>query len=128
MMLGLANKCVDRAERSKRQDRLLEAAFDIFPLLDPLLSYTVKSLLEKVMFAFQSVCAYMRMCIYYFLMQAECLHFKAYVHICTMMWWVVFKEQRGLTNSKVTYVTLLLSLTRILYLILYFTYNYRGWN
>ena len=69
-MLGLTNKCVDRAEHSKRQDWSLEASFDIFPLLDPLLSYTVKTLLDKSNVLRDSV-----------LMQAECLHFEAYVHV-----------------------------------------------
>jgi predicted component of type VI protein secretion system len=44
-------------------------------------------------------------------MQVECLHFEAYVHVCTIMWRVVFKELRGLTNSKVTVPTLTLTLT-----------------
>jgi hypothetical protein len=100
-MLGLTNKCVDRAEHSKRQDWSLEASFDIFPLLDPLLSYTVKTLLDKSNVLRDSV-----------LMQAECLHFEAYVHVCTIMWRVVFKELRGLTNSKVTYLPYLLFVTR----------------
>ncbi len=81
---------MDRAEHSKRQDWSLEAAYDIFPLLDPLLSYTVATLLDKSNVLRDSV-----------LMQAECLHFEAYVHVCTIMWRVVFKELRGLTNSKV---------------------------
>lgn len=81
---------MDRAEHSKRQDWSLEAAYDIFPLLDPLLSYTVKTLLDKSNVLRDSV-----------LMQAECLHFEAYLHVCTIMWRVVFKELRGLTNSKV---------------------------
>jgi hypothetical protein len=33
-------------------------------------------------------------------MQAECTHFEAYVHVNAVMWRVVFKELRGLTNSK----------------------------
>jgi hypothetical protein len=69
-MLGLTNTCVDRAEHSKRQDWSLEAAYDIFPLLDPLLAYTVKTLLDKSNILRDSV-----------LMQAECLHFEAYVHV-----------------------------------------------
>ena len=81
---------MDRAEHSKRQDWSLEAAYDIFPLLDPLLAYTVKTLLDKSNILRDSV-----------LMQAECLHFEAYVHVCTIMWRVVFKELRVLTNSKV---------------------------
>ncbi len=84
---------MDRAEHSKRQDWSLEAAYDIFPLLDPLLAYTVKTLLDKSNILRDSV-----------LMHAECLHFEAYVHVCTIMWRVVFKELRGLTNSKVNFV------------------------
>jgi hypothetical protein len=80
---------VDRAEHSKRQDWSLEAAYDIFPLLEPLLKYTVRLLLLESNILRDSV-----------LMQAECLHFEAYVHVCTIMWRVVFKELRGLTNSK----------------------------
>jgi hypothetical protein len=30
----------------------------------------------------------------------ECLHFEAYVHVNAVLWRVVFKELRGLTNSK----------------------------
>lgn len=92
-LLGLTNTCVDRAEHSKRQDWSLEASYDIFPLLEPLLAYTVKTLLDKSNILRDSV-----------LMQAECLHFEAYVHVCTIMWRVVFKELRGLTNSKVNFV------------------------
>ena len=86
---GVTNKCVDRAEHSKRQDWSLEAAYDIFPLIDPLLDYTVRTLLDKSNILRDSV-----------LMQAECIHFEAYIHVCSIMWRVVFKELRGLTNSK----------------------------
>ncbi len=89
---GLTNKCVDRAEHSKRQDWSLEAAYDIFPLLELLLNYTVRTLLLESNILRDSV-----------LMLAECLHFEAYVHVCTIMWRLVFKELRGLTNSKGTY-------------------------
>ncbi len=34
------------------------------------------------------------------LILAECVHFEAYVHVCSIMWRVAFKELRGLTNSK----------------------------
>jgi hypothetical protein len=93
-LVGLTNTCVDRAEHSKRQDWSLEASYDIFPLLEPLLSYSVKTLLDKSNVLRDSV-----------LMQTECLHFEAYVHVCTIMWRVVFKELRGLTNSKVADTT-----------------------
>jgi hypothetical protein len=39
----LANKCVDRAEHSKRQDWSLEASYNIFPLMEPLIDYTVRT-------------------------------------------------------------------------------------
>ena len=78
-------------EHSKRQDWSLEAAYDIFPLLEPLLDYTVQKLLDDSNVLRDSV-----------LMQAECLHFEAYLHVCAIMWRVVFKELRGLTNSKGT--------------------------
>ena len=42
----LTNKCVDRAEHSKRQDWSLEAAYDIYPLIEPLIAYTVRTLLD----------------------------------------------------------------------------------
>ena len=86
---GMTNKCVDRAEHSKRQDWSLEASYDIFPLIEPLLDYTVRTLLDPSNVLRDSV-----------LMQAECIHFEAYVNICAIMWRVVFKELRGLTNSK----------------------------
>jgi hypothetical protein len=38
---------VDRAETSKRQDWSLEASYEIFPLLEPLMSYTVGTLLGE---------------------------------------------------------------------------------
>ena len=85
----MTNKCVDRAEHSKRQDWSLEASYDIFPLIEPLLDYTVRTLLDPANVLRDSV-----------LMQAECIHFEAYVNICAIMWRVVFKELRGLTNSK----------------------------
>jgi hypothetical protein len=88
---GITNKCVDRAEHSKRQDWSLEAAYDIYPLIEPLLDYTVKTLVDKSNILRDSV-----------LLQAECIHFEAYIHVCTIMWRAVFKELRGLTNSKGT--------------------------
>jgi hypothetical protein len=94
---GITNKCVDRAEHSKRQDWSLEAAYDIYPLIEPLLDYTVKTLVDKSNILRDSV-----------LMQAECIHFEAYIHVCTIMWRVVFKELRGLTNSKGTFFPYLL--------------------
>ena len=83
---------MDRAEHSKRQDWSLEAAFDIYPLIEPLLDYTVRTLLDPTNVLRDSV-----------LMLAECLHFEAYIHVCSIMWRLVFLELRELTNSKGTY-------------------------
>ena len=55
-------------------------------------------------------------------MQVECLHFEAYVHVCTIMWRVVFKELRGLTNSK---VTLTLTLTPFLSCLLFLFFDFQ---
>ena len=43
---GQTNACLSRADYSNRQDWSLEAAYEIFPLLEPLLDYEVKSLLD----------------------------------------------------------------------------------
>ncbi len=32
--------------------------------------------------------------------QLETIHFEAYCHVCALLWRVIFKELRGLTNSK----------------------------
>ena len=86
---GLSNECLSRADYSSRQDWSLEAAYEIFPLLQPLLDYEVKSLLDDPNVLRNSI-----------LIQLETLHFEAYVHVCALMWRVIFKELRGLTNSK----------------------------
>ena len=85
----VTSKRVNRAETSKRQDWSLEASYDIFPLLEPLISYTVSTLLQEANILRDSL-----------LVTLECVHFEAYVHVNAIMWRVVFKELRGLTNSK----------------------------
>ncbi len=64
-------------------------SFELYPLLDPLLDYEVKSLLDDPNILRDSV-----------LIQMKCLYFEAYVHVGAIMWRVVFKELRGLINSK----------------------------
>jgi hypothetical protein len=86
---NLSSARVQRAETAKRQDWSLEASYDIFPLLQPLLAYTVCSLLREANILRDTI-----------LVSLECLHFEAYVHVNALMWRVVFKELRGLTNSK----------------------------
>jgi hypothetical protein len=86
---GYSNECLSRADYSNRQDWSLEAASEIFPLLDALLDYEVKALLDDANVLRDSI-----------LIQLETLHFEAYCHICALMWRVVFIELRGITNSK----------------------------
>jgi hypothetical protein len=54
------------------------------------MSYTVGTLLDEANLLRDSL-----------LVTLECVHFEAYVHVNAIMWRVVFKELRGLTNSKV---------------------------
>jgi hypothetical protein len=72
-----------------RQDWSLEVSFELFPLLQPLLDYEVKTLLDDPNILRDSV-----------LMQLECLYCEAYVHVGAIMWRVIFRELRALTNSK----------------------------
>jgi len=85
----VTSRRVNRAETSKRQDWSLEASYDIYPLMKPLLAYTVGTLLHEANLLRDSL-----------LVSLECLHFEAYVHVNAVLWRVVFKELRGLTNSK----------------------------
>ncbi len=86
---GLTNKCVGRTDFSKRQDWSLECAFDIFPLVDALLSYTIRRLVGEAN-VLRDTCS----------LQLECHHFEAYIHVAAVLWRQVYKELRGLTNSK----------------------------
>ena len=85
----ISNEGLSRADFASRQDWTLQVSFELFPLLEPLLDYEVKSLLDDPNILRDSV-----------LIQMECLYFEAYVHVGAIMWRVVFKELRGLTNSK----------------------------
>ena len=85
----VSSRRVNRAETSKRQDWSLEASYDIYPLMEPLLAYTVGTLLDEANLLRDSL-----------LVSLECLHFEAYVHVNAVLWRVVFRELRGLTNSK----------------------------
>lgn len=85
----LSNAGLSRADFSNRQDWSLEVSFELFPLLEALMDYEVKTLLDDPNILRDSV-----------LIQMECLYFEAYVHVGAIMWRVVFRELRGLTNSK----------------------------
>ncbi len=71
---GMTNACLSRADYSNRQDWSLEAAYEIFSLLEPLLDYEVKSLLDDPNVLRDSI-----------LIQMETLHFEAYCHVCAVM-------------------------------------------
>ncbi len=66
---AMSNNCLSRAEYSNRQDWSLEVSWELFPLLEPLLDYVVKTLLDDVNVLRDSV-----------LIQMECVYFEAYVH------------------------------------------------
>ena len=85
----LSSAGIGRAEQAKRQDWSLEASYNIFPLLEPIMAYTVSKLLDDANLLRDSL-----------LVSLECLHFEAYVHVNALLWRVVFKELRALTNSK----------------------------
>jgi hypothetical protein len=85
----LSSRHVNRAETSKRQDWSLEASYDIYPLMEPLIAHTVGTLFDEANLLRNSLPV-----------SLECLHFEAYVHVNAVLWRVVFKELRGLTNSK----------------------------
>ena len=86
---AVSNNCLSRAEYSNRQDWSLEVSWELFPLLEPLLDYVVKTLLDDANILRDSV-----------LIQIECIYFEAYVHVNAILWRVVFRELRALTNGK----------------------------
>ncbi len=86
---AVSNNCLSRAEYSNRQDWSLEVSWELFPLLEPLLDYVVKTLLDDANVLRDSV-----------LIQMECIYFEAYVHVNAILWRVVSRELRALTNEK----------------------------
>jgi hypothetical protein len=86
---GVTSNCLSHAEYSNRQDWSLEVSWELYPLLGPLLDYVVKSLLDDANVLRDSV-----------LIQMGCIHFEAYVHVNAILWRVVFRELRALTNGK----------------------------
>ncbi len=77
----ISNAGLSRADFASRHDWTLQVSFELFPLLEPLLDYEVKSLLDDPNILRDSV-----------LIQMECLYFEAYVHVEAIMWRVVFRE------------------------------------
>jgi hypothetical protein len=85
----LGNRCVGRAEHSKRQDWICEASWKFHNLINPIIDYTVSTLRLGANILRDSV-----------LTRLENLHYEAYVHTNAIMWKVAFEELRGLTNKK----------------------------
>jgi hypothetical protein len=86
---ALTNRCVGRAEHSKRQDWICEASWKVYNLLDPIISYTVSTVRLGANILRDSI-----------LTRLENMHYEAYVHVCAILWKVAFEELRGLTNKK----------------------------
>jgi hypothetical protein len=84
----LQNRCVGRAEHSKRQDWICEASWKFHNLLEPIVGYTITTVLLGPNILRDSI-----------LTRLENLHYEAYVHCCALMWKCVFQELRGLTNA-----------------------------
>ncbi len=76
---GVTNNCLSRAEYSNRQDWSLEVSWELYPLLELLLDYVVKTLLDDANVLRDSV-----------LIQMECIYFEAYVHVNAILWRVYF--------------------------------------
>jgi hypothetical protein len=86
---GITNRCVGRAEHSKRQDWICEASWKLYNFVEPITAYTVGTVLLGPNVLRDSV-----------LTRLENMHYEAYVHCCAIMWKCVFHELRGLTNTK----------------------------
>ena len=86
---ALTNRCVGRAEHSKRQDWICEASWKVHNLLDPIITYTVSTVRLGANILRDSI-----------LTRLENMHYEAYVHVCAILWKVAFEELRGLTNKK----------------------------
>ncbi len=85
----IKNRCVGRAEHSKRQDWICEASWKFHNLLDPIIGYTVSTVRLGANILRDSV-----------LTRLENMHYEAYVHVCAILWKIAFEELRGLTNKK----------------------------
>ena len=85
---ALKNRCVGRAENSKRQDWSCEASWNLFNLLGPILQYTIETLQQGANILRDSI-----------LTRIQDQRFEAYVHANAILWKVLFHELRALTNT-----------------------------
>ena len=86
---NIKNRCVGRAEHSKRQDWICEASWKFHNLIEPIIGYTVSTVRLGANILRDSI-----------LTRLENMHYEAYVHVCAIMWKIAFEELRGLTNKK----------------------------
>jgi hypothetical protein len=84
----VVNRCAGRAEFSKRQDWCLEASWKFHNLIQPVLLYTIETLVLDPNILRDSI-----------LTRMEQIRFQGYIHVCAIMWKVAFQELRALTNT-----------------------------
>ena len=85
----MKNRCIGRAEHSKRQDWICEASWKFHNLLAPIVGYTISTVRLGANILRDSI-----------LTRIENMHHEAYVHACAILWKTAFEELRGLTNKK----------------------------
>ena len=91
----VSNRCVGRAEHSKRQDWICEASWKLHNLIDPIIKYTVGTIKLGANILRDSV-----------LTRLENMHFEAYVHVNAIMWKVPPPRHLALTLTVVGLLTL----------------------
>jgi hypothetical protein len=79
------NRCIGRAEHSKRQDWICEASWKFHNLLTPIVAYTISTVRLGANILRDSI-----------LTRIENMHFEAYVHVhaCAILWKTAFEELR----------------------------------
>ena len=75
------NRCVGRAEHSKRQDWICEASWKLHNLIQPIIEYTVGTITLGANILRDSV-----------LTRLENMHYEAYVHVNAIMWKVIIPK------------------------------------
>ena len=75
------DRCVGRAEHSKRQDWICEASWKLHNLIQPIIQYTVGTISLGANILRDSV-----------LTRLENMHYEAYVHVNAIMWKVIYPE------------------------------------
>ncbi len=68
----------------------METSFQLYPVYAAILQYTVETLLLEANVLRDSV-----------LVRLECIHFECYIHVNALLWRLVYRELRALTNDHV---------------------------